>query len=95
MVEEFYTSKTCTKCGVRNHQLGGKEFNYCESCEYCGDRDIAAARNILIRFLSIYYEDFIKSTNCGVISNNMTSTSEFDTTMSARTVINVVNDERS
>ena len=82
----YYEGKTLI--GVRNQQLG-KEFNYCENCEYCGNR------NILIRFLSIYYEDFVKSTKCGVISNNMTSTSEFDTTMSARTFINVVNNERS
>ncbi len=48
-VDESYTSKTCSCCGELNYGLGGsKDFN----CDYCGsemDRDINAARNILIK----------------------------------------------
>ena len=52
--DEAYTSKTCGKCGFIHAKLGGaKEFK-CPNplCNYHGDRDIHAARNILLRYLT-------------------------------------------
>lgn len=49
IVNESYTSKTCTRCGVINDRLGGSKVFRCRSCGLCIDRDINGARNILIR----------------------------------------------
>lgn len=50
--KEYYTSKTCAKCG---HQKTGiytsKHFD-CSSCGHTDDRDINGAKNILTRFLT-------------------------------------------
>jgi transposase len=48
---EAYTSKQCGACGVINDKLGGSKVFTCRSCGAIGDRDIHAARNILLRFL--------------------------------------------
>lgn len=49
---EAYTSKTCTRCGVINNELGlSKTFN-CKSCGLCCDRDYNGARNIALRVLT-------------------------------------------
>ena len=47
---EPWTSKTCTSCGTIKHDLQVTDRTY--ACEKCGkefDRDVAAARNILLR----------------------------------------------
>ena len=49
IVNEAYTSKTCTKCGVIKANLGGAKTFKCSSCDWKGDRDINGARNIYIR----------------------------------------------
>jgi transposase len=51
---EDYTSKTCGQCGVLNQKLGGHKVFNCpeEGCDYIADRDISAARNILLRYLT-------------------------------------------
>lgn len=52
IVNEAYTTKTCTRCGVVRGPLQGKTFQ-CES-DSCGlviDRDINGSRNILLRHL--------------------------------------------
>lgn len=48
---EEYTSKTCTCCGRINHVLGASKRFRCwyKDCEYRGDRDISAARNIYLK----------------------------------------------
>jgi putative transposase len=50
---EAYTSKQCGACGTLNEKLGGSKKFVCKSlsCGASGDRDIHAARNILLRFL--------------------------------------------
>lgn len=50
---EAYTSKQCGKCGTLNDKLGGSETFNCRAtgCGGQGDRDVHAARNILLRFL--------------------------------------------
>jgi putative transposase len=54
--EEPYTSKTCGKCGVINNSLGGNKTFTCKSCGFKADRDINGARNIMLRYLSLYCE---------------------------------------
>ena len=50
IVNESYTSRTCSFCGEINQELGGAEVFKCNSCEYTGDRDIHGSRNIQLRF---------------------------------------------
>ena len=49
-VSEAYTTKTCGACGVM-HEVGGSETFCCPVCGMTADRDVNAARNILIKFL--------------------------------------------
>jgi transposase len=49
---EAYTSKQCGICGTLNDKLGGSEIFKCCSCGVMADRDVHAARNILMRFLA-------------------------------------------
>jgi putative transposase len=53
--DEAYTSKTCPRCGKLNHKLGGKEVFVCphDGCGYVASRDGSAARNILLRYLTL------------------------------------------
>jgi putative transposase len=47
---EYYTSKTCTKCGCIKHDLKLSDRIYkCKSCGLKIDRDVNASRNILLR----------------------------------------------
>ena len=47
---EAYTSKTCGRCGKINPKLGSSERFRC-TCGASLDRDVNAARNILLRNL--------------------------------------------
>lgn len=49
---EDYTSKTCGFCGIINKNLGASEVFNCEHCGLVIDRDMHAARNILIKWLT-------------------------------------------
>jgi putative transposase len=51
LLSEAYTSKTCGRCGVLNQKLGGNKTFRCASCGLVADRDVHAARNILMRGL--------------------------------------------
>lgn len=51
--DEIYTSKTCGCCGKINENLGSSKVFWCKGCGYIADRDVNAARNILIRYLTI------------------------------------------
>jgi len=55
VTEEPWTSKTCGKCGQLNHGLGASKTFVCSdaSCAYEADRDENAARNILLRYLTL------------------------------------------
>lgn len=48
IVNEDYTSKTCTNCGFLN-DTKGKEQLVCSSCHLEIDRDVAGARNIFLK----------------------------------------------
>jgi len=52
--KEHYTSKCCGRCGTLNEKLGSKKIFHCNACELTMDRDVHAARNVLIRGLTIY-----------------------------------------
>jgi putative transposase len=54
--EEPYTSKTCGCCGEIKQTLGGNKVFKCKKCDYVADRDFNGARNILLRYLSLYCE---------------------------------------
>lgn len=45
---EHFTSRTCGRCGHLNDKSSAKIF-HCESCKMTIDRDINAARNIMLR----------------------------------------------
>jgi putative transposase len=48
VVQEHYTSKTCGCCGVIN-DVGSSKVYRCPTCGHVADRDINAARNILLK----------------------------------------------
>lgn len=50
--KEDYTSKTCGWCGIINKKLGGSDIFDCKFCGLVIDRDMHAARNILIKWLT-------------------------------------------
>ena len=50
---EQYTSKTCGACGQVNHNLREEKTFVCDACGFVCDRDFNAARNILIRYLTV------------------------------------------
>lgn len=54
VVDESYTTKTCGKCGVQNHKIGGAKIFKCqiESCKFKLDRDYNAGRNIFLKALA-------------------------------------------
>jgi putative transposase len=47
--EEYYTSKTCTKCGNIDYNLGNKNVYNCKKCDIILERDYNGARNIMLR----------------------------------------------
>ncbi len=46
---EYYTSKTCTKCGNIKHDLKNNDMYNCRCCGLKIERDINGARNIMLR----------------------------------------------
>ena len=52
IVDEAYTSKTCGNCGWIHQSLGANKVYHCEECGNQVDRDLNAARNILLKHLT-------------------------------------------
>jgi len=48
IVDESYTSKTCTRCGQINN-VGASERYECERCRIKIDRDVNGSRNIMLK----------------------------------------------
>jgi len=53
IVNESYTSKTCTNCFNIKNNLGSSETYKCNNCDIKIDRDINGARNIFIKNMKI------------------------------------------
>ena len=51
--DEMFTSKTCGSCGYLHTKLRASKVFECPKCTYHADRDVNAARNILIRYLTL------------------------------------------
>ena len=53
--DEQYTTKTCGKCGCLHRKIGSNKTFRCPSttCDHVADRDVNAARNILLRYLTV------------------------------------------
>ena len=51
VIDESYTSKTCTKCGFLKNDLGDSKIFKCNLCNTIIDRDYGGARNIFLKFL--------------------------------------------
>ena len=68
LCDEHYTSKTCGECGNLHHGLGGNKNFHCPDpeCDAQMDRDFNAARNILLRYLTIH----CGSGSCSSASSN-------------------------
>ncbi len=49
VVNESYTSKTCSSCGYLKHDLGSAKVFRCNACKNFIDLDINGAKNILLR----------------------------------------------
>ena len=49
IVDESYTSKTCTNYGNLHKTLGSNKTYTCEKCNIVIDRDVNGARNILLK----------------------------------------------
>jgi len=53
LVGEEYTTKSCGRCGLINDDIEGSETFWCDGCGLKGvDRDVHAARNILMKYLA-------------------------------------------
>ena len=52
IVDESYTSKTCSHCG-RLNDVGGNELFQCEGCNLTIDRDVNGSKNIFIKNISM------------------------------------------
>ena len=52
LCKEHYTTQCCGQCGTLNKTIGSKKIFQCDNCNLVMDRDIHAARNILIRGLT-------------------------------------------
>lgn len=52
LVNEAYSTKTCGVCGKINKDIGSSKHFKCPHCGHEIDRDIGAARNICLRFLT-------------------------------------------
>ena len=51
-VTEEFTSKTCSSCGNLNETLGKNTIFQCATCDIRIGRDINAAKNIMLKYMS-------------------------------------------
>jgi IS605 OrfB family transposase len=51
----YYTSQTCPRCGHTDRMNRSGEMFRCQKCDYSGNADVFAARNVLERFITGKY----------------------------------------
>jgi IS605 OrfB family transposase len=51
VMNESYTTKTCSSCGIMNENVGSKKTFHCPSCSLHTGRDLNASKNILMKGL--------------------------------------------
>ena len=51
IVNEAYTSKTCSSCGEIKYNLGSSKTFHCCQCGMIMDRDFNGARNIYLKYM--------------------------------------------
>ena len=56
LINESYTTKTCTCCGEKN-DIGGNKIYGCKSCEAVIHRDTNASRNMIMKLISVVRND--------------------------------------
>lgn len=66
IVDEQYTSKTCGICGNIHQYLGSNKIFNCPKCKIEMDRDVNAARNIYLRFLTLNKKELEPSSSVGI-----------------------------
>ena len=49
VVNQAYTSKTCSECGYVKHNLGGSKVFDCDECGGVMYRDVNGAKNIFLK----------------------------------------------
>ena len=49
LIDEYYTSKTCSLCCSYNENLAGNKVYSCNNCKCILDRDINGCRNIYMK----------------------------------------------
>jgi hypothetical protein len=75
IVDESYTSKTCSACGALDYKLGGKKVYRCSSCKMVMDRDINGAKNIFLKnFEALALELALGPTPCTLETGCCTET---------------------
>ena len=72
VVTEEYTSKTCSCCGHIHWNLGSSKIFICPHCHVVMDRDLNAARNILIKSIQ---EQLIKMSHSNMTLRSNSSSS--------------------
>jgi putative transposase len=63
--DEHYTSMTCGRCGFLHRKLGSNKTFACPRCHAVMDRDLNAARNILLRYVTLNREKLFSAGNEG------------------------------
>lgn len=51
VIDESYTSKLCSKCGIMNKTLGSSKIFSCSNCKLIIDRDLNGSKNIYLKSL--------------------------------------------
>jgi len=75
VVDEAWTSKTCSRCGRLNYTLGGKKVFSCRHCNLVMDRDINGAKNIFLKnYEALGFDLTLGPTPCDLATGRCTET---------------------
>lgn len=75
VVNEAYTSKTCSACGNVDYKLGGRKIYSCSNCKMVMDRDINGAKNIFLKnYEALGFGLTLGPTPSGLVTDQCTET---------------------